>query len=196
MIYEVDINGRVRRVQVEPVEAENGYSVTVDGHRHVADVTAINGAFSLIVEDRTELKVGPSSNEGPDGKEGVAAALQAGLRRSYEIAIAEHPPASGNLTVHVNGRVVTALIGSPARREDKGPGAGKGPQSIVAPMPGKVVKLLVKRGDRVAARQAVVVVEAMKMENELRSPKAGTVAEIKTAEGASVEAGTALIVIE
>jgi biotin carboxyl carrier protein len=130
----------------------------------------------------------------------VGAGLQAGPRRSYEIAIAEHPPASGNLTVHVNGRVVTASIGasrgSPARRDDEGAGTGKGPHSIVAPMPGKVVKLLVKRGDQVAARQGVVVVEAMKMENELRSPKAGTVTEIKTAEGASVEAGTALVVIE
>jgi hypothetical protein len=50
--YEVEINGRVRRVEVEPTEAENGYIVTVDGHRHAADVTAINGAFSLIVEDQ------------------------------------------------------------------------------------------------------------------------------------------------
>jgi biotin carboxyl carrier protein len=63
-------------------------------------------------------------------------------------------------------------------------------------MPGKVVKLLVKPGDQVAARQGVIVVEAMKMENELRSPKAGVVREVKTNEGASVEAGAVLVVIE
>ena len=51
-------------------------------------------------------------------------------------------------------------------------------------------------GDQVAARQGVVVVEAMKMENELRSPKAGAVTDVKVAEGASVEAGAALVVIE
>lgn len=63
-------------------------------------------------------------------------------------------------------------------------------------MPGKVVKILVKPGDTVAARQGIAVVEAMKMENELRAPKAGTVAQIKVAEGTSVEAGTVLVIIE
>jgi biotin carboxyl carrier protein len=63
-------------------------------------------------------------------------------------------------------------------------------------MPGKVVKLLVKPGDEVKARQGLVVVEAMKMENELRSPKDGRVAEVLVAEGASVEAGRLLVVVE
>jgi biotin carboxyl carrier protein len=63
-------------------------------------------------------------------------------------------------------------------------------------MAGKVIKVLVKPGDTVAARQGVVVVEAMKMENELRSPRDGMVAEVKVAEGASVDAGAVLVVIE
>jgi biotin carboxyl carrier protein len=63
-------------------------------------------------------------------------------------------------------------------------------------MPGKVVKVLVKPGDEVKARQGLVVVEAMKMENELRSPKDGRVAEVLVAEGASVEAGRLLVVVE
>jgi biotin carboxyl carrier protein len=53
----------------------------------------------------------------------------------------------------------------------------------------------VKPGDTVEARQGVVIVEAMKMENELRSPKAGTVSEVRVAEGASVEAGAILLVV-
>ncbi|MGH9347374.1 MAG: biotin/lipoyl-containing protein, partial [Vicinamibacterales bacterium] len=85
-----------------------------------------------------------------------------------------------------------------ARRPADAAGArtGDGPHAIVAPMPGKVVKVLVSAGDAVAARQGVVVVEAMKMENELRAAKAGTVAEVRVSEGASVEAGTVLVVVE
>jgi biotin carboxyl carrier protein len=81
-------------------------------------------------------------------------------------------------------------------RRQGGAAAGSGPLRIVAPMPGKVVRVLVKAGDPVRARQAVVVVEAMKMENELRADRDGTVAEIHTREGMSVEAGALLVVIQ
>jgi biotin carboxyl carrier protein len=171
--YEVEINGRTRRVDVDRQDA--GLIVTVDGQRHAADVTVINGVYSLILGD-------------------------AGVRRSFEVAVAEDPPASGNLTLHVNGRVVCAAVGrargSWAGRGHDGAGGGNGPQQVSAPMPGKVVKLLVKPGDTVAARQGVVVVEAMKMENELRAARAGTVGAVNVAEGASVEAGTVMVVIE
>jgi biotin carboxyl carrier protein len=63
-------------------------------------------------------------------------------------------------------------------------------------MPGRVVRLLVARGDEVNARQPIVVVEAMKMENELRSPKAGRVKDVMVMAGESVEAGRVLAVIE
>ena len=63
-------------------------------------------------------------------------------------------------------------------------------------MPGRVVRVLVAPGDTVDARQPVVVVEAMKMENELRSPKAGRVKEVAVTPGTSVEAGRVLVVIE
>ena len=63
-------------------------------------------------------------------------------------------------------------------------------------MPGRVVRLLVASGDEVDARQPIVVVEAMKMENELRSPKAGRVKEVVVKAGESVEAGRVLAVIE
>jgi biotin carboxyl carrier protein len=63
-------------------------------------------------------------------------------------------------------------------------------------MPGKVVRVLVKAGDAVRARQPVVVVEAMKMENELRADRDGTVTEIHAREGTSVDAGALLIVIQ
>jgi biotin carboxyl carrier protein len=63
-------------------------------------------------------------------------------------------------------------------------------------MPGKVVRVLVKSGEPVRARQPLVVVEAMKMENELRAGRDGLVAEIHAREGESVDAGALLIVVQ
>jgi biotin carboxyl carrier protein len=74
--------------------------------------------------------------------------------------------------------------------------AAHGEQAVTAPMPGRVVRVLVGAGDDVAVRQGLVVVEAMKMENELRSPKAGRVKEVSVTAGTSVEAGRILLVIE
>ncbi len=71
-----------------------------------------------------------------------------------------------------------------------------GPQRVVAPMPGKVVRVLVKPGDEVKARQGLVVVEAMKMENELRAARDGRVRDVAVAEGQSVDAGSVLLVVE
>lgn len=68
--------------------------------------------------------------------------------------------------------------------------------SIDSPMPGKVIKVLKKEGDEVKEGEGVIVVEAMKMENELKSPKIGRVKEIKVKEGAAVEAGARLALIE
>ena len=70
-----------------------------------------------------------------------------------------------------------------------------GPIAIASPMPGRVVRVLVTPGAAVVARQGLVVVEAMKMENELRAPRAGTVAEVRVREGATVDANTVLVVI-
>jgi biotin carboxyl carrier protein len=63
-------------------------------------------------------------------------------------------------------------------------------------MPGKIVRVLVKPGEAVTPRQVLVVVEAMKMENELRAARAGTVSAVFVSEGQSVEAGTALVTVD
>lgn len=70
-----------------------------------------------------------------------------------------------------------------------------GPQVVAAEMPGKVVKVGVAVGSRVREGQGIVVVEAMKMENELRAPRAGRVSEVRVREGAPVDANTVLIVL-
>jgi biotin carboxyl carrier protein len=72
----------------------------------------------------------------------------------------------------------------------------EGPQKLHAPMPGKVVRVLAPPGTMVAAGQGVLVIEAMKMQNELKSPKAGVVKQIAVAEGSSVTAGEVLAVVE
>ncbi len=75
-------------------------------------------------------------------------------------------------------------------------GAAEGAKKVLASMPGKVVRVLVKEHDAVLAGQGVVVVEAMKMQNELKSPKPGTVQKVLVTQGASVNAGDVLFVIE
>jgi len=71
-----------------------------------------------------------------------------------------------------------------------------GPRKLIAPMPGKVVRLLVKERDQVEADQGLIVIEAMKMQNELKSPRKGIVQKICAAEGSSVNAGDVLAVVE
>lgn len=75
-------------------------------------------------------------------------------------------------------------------------GHDAGRAQVVAPMPGKVVRVLVEEGQAVEAGAGVVVVEAMKMQNELKSPKAGTVVELRVEPGATVNAGDVLAVVE
>jgi biotin carboxyl carrier protein len=102
------------------------------------------------------------------------------------------------MLAYLRGRSLPVVVNG--RRTGRGAadtGAGAhGEQKVIAPMPGRVVRVLVAAGDAVEARQPVIVVEAMKMENELRSPKTGRVKDVAVAAGAPVEAGRVLLVIE
>ena len=80
------------------------------------------------------------------------------------------------------------------RRAAAGPEAG--PQKVKAPMPGKIVRILVAENDEVKAGQGVIVMEAMKMQNEMKSPKDGKVQKILAAEGSAVNAGDTLAIID
>ncbi len=75
-------------------------------------------------------------------------------------------------------------------------GSASGPQKVKAPMPGKIIRILTKENQAVKAGQGVVVMEAMKMQNEMKSPKAGKVQKILIAEGSAVNAGDTLAIIE
>ena len=172
MTFEVEVNGRTRSVSIERAAGPDRYRVTIDGNTTLVDAQR-TGQFglSLLVPDDTHG--------------GVRVSLAPGST-------------PGELLAYLAGRMVPVVVnGRRTGRAAADTGAGAhGEQQVVAPMPGRVVRVLVAPGDAVDARQPVVVVEAMKMENELRSPKTGRVKEVTVAAGASVEAGRVLVVIE
>ena len=97
----------------------------------------------------------------------------------------------------VGGRRLEFSVEDPRAWKHGGAGAGMhGKASIVAPMPGKVVRVLVAKGDEVKQGQGLVVVEAMKMQNEMKSPRDGRVTVLEVRENDSVTAGSLLAVVE
>jgi biotin carboxyl carrier protein len=100
-------------------------------------------------------------------------------------------------TVRVNGRPYNVAVRDPRQR---GPHAGhlaaEGPQAVTSPMPGKVVRVMARAGEAVRAGQGLLVIEAMKMQNEIRAPKDGRVAVLSVKEGDSVRAGGTLAIVE
>lgn len=187
MTFDVDIDGQLHHVAIE----------------RAGDADARGGRFRLTV--RAAAADGtPAPSTG--ARAGVAAidvdarATDLGLSllfpdgRSVDVALTEQN--AGAWFVQLPHTSCTAIVdGRRLVRGAAGSGGG-GPQRLVAPMPGRVVRVLVKPGDEVAAKQALVVVEAMKMENELSSARPGRVKEVAVAEGASVEAGRLLVVVE
>jgi len=114
--------------------------------------------------------------------------------RSYEARVEE---SNGSVIVFIDGHRFEVEIRDPRRRSRHGgPPGGEGRLNVAAPMPGKVVRLLVAEGDSVTAGQGLLVVEAMKMQNEMKAPKAGRVVTLAARQGATVAAGEVLAVIE
>ena len=113
--------------------------------------------------------------------------------RSYEVSVEAR--GDSYYVRHGAAEQLVSLTDPSRRARELGPGAD-GPQRIVTQMPGKVVRVLVREGDAVEAGQGVVVVEAMKMENELTAERKGRVAALHVAPGQSVEGGAVLALIE
>lgn len=162
------------------------YEVIVDGRPYRLEVAQKDGRWRCAVDGREmwldpvlvrpnvlSLIIGGVSYEVKEEKTSSATYLWIGSRR-YEAEV----------------RDPRSLRGRQAAGGDAG-----GTRKVVAPMPGKVVRILVKEHDMVEAGQGVAVVEAMKMQNELKSPKQGVVQKVAVAEGASVNAGDLLLVI-
>lgn len=113
--------------------------------------------------------------------------------KSYEARLA---PDGNGARVVVDGNEFLAELEDP-RKWKRGSGAAgaHGRQNIAAPMPGRVIRVLVKEGEKVALGQGVLIVEAMKMQNEIKSPKEGTIERIHVREGVPVNSGQVLMVI-
>jgi biotin carboxyl carrier protein len=173
MRFQFDVADRERTVEIE--RHPQGYRVAVDGRAHSVDAVPIGGdTWSLIIRSGDDPR--PLSIE----------------------AVVVPQNGDGSVHVYLKGhRIAVSLRGGLGRRtRAQGGSHGTGPQRVTSPMPGKVVRLLVAPGDRVEPRQGLVVVEAMKMENELRAARQGRVREVLVEEGQSVEAGTTLLVVE
>jgi len=114
--------------------------------------------------------------------------------RSYEARVEEAP---GGLIVVIDGHRFEIEVRDPRRRaRQPSGGQGAATQDVVAPMPGKVIRVLVAPGDVVSPGQGLVVVEAMKMQNELKAQREGRVATVSACEGATVTAGEILATLE
>ncbi len=115
--------------------------------------------------------------------------------RVYRCSLDQQP--DGSTEVVVNGqRFPVTVRDKKHRRGNVSDAAASGKATLVSPMPGKVVRVLCATGDEIVANQGVLVVEAMKMQNEVQTPKAGKVVEIRVSEGQTVNAGEVLAVIE
>jgi biotin carboxyl carrier protein len=166
MKYEIAIDGVRRSVEFSPPDNEaSRVTFAVDGRLVEADAVRISrSAYSILIGGRS-LEV--SAEETSDG-----------------------------LLLRVNGREFQAQIVDP-RAWQRGRGAGielEGRQKLIAPMPGKIVRVLVAAGQQVSAGQGLLVIEAMKMQNEIRSPKSGTVEKLAR-EGQTVNAGEVLAIV-
>jgi len=170
MKYEVqveDLSGRKSRI-VELERNGGGWRIQLDGQPIDADAVEIAPyTLSILLNGQSyEIRVIPA----PDGK----LKLQTGTHE-FTAEVIDPRSWSGRRHAHVEA---------------------EGRQQIVAPMPGKVVRLLVKAGDRVEAGQGLFVVEAMKMQNEIRSPKSGIVERVLAKEGQAVNSGEVLAWVE
>jgi len=162
------------------------YLATSGGRSRPLVVTRAEDGWRVRLDDREVLvdvlPVGPS----------LYSLLIEG--RSYEVDVFAM---DGGLVVHVSGQPfrVELQAGHQARAGVAASPAAGG-ETIRAPMPGKAVRVLVRPGDRVGAGDGVVVIEAMKMENELKALAGGRVREVRVAEGKAVAAGEVLVVLE
>ncbi len=162
------------------------YDITLDGSNHRVELEAKNGVWVCRVD-------GEASEVDAVLVEPDVLSLRLGAR-SVEI---RREMRAGELKIWADGKCFGAEVRDPrSLRGRKRVADDHGPRKLTAPMPGKVVRLLVQSGDAVEAGAGVVVVEAMKMQNEVKSPKKGTVQKIVVTVGSAVNAGDTLAVVE
>ena len=170
MKFEVHLEGRsgTRQHVVELEREGENFVVVLDGQRVDADI----------------IKVAASS---------VSILLDG---QSFEVHVT--PTLDGKLKLQSGPHEFAAEVQDPRawRGRKHGGLEAEGRQQVLAPMPGKVIRLLVQEGEAVQAGQGLIVIEAMKMQNEIRSPKSGKVERLLTKEGQTVNVGEILAWVE
>lgn len=166
MKYFITIAERTHEVEVTPD------GVRIDGRKHDAELRAVAGS----------------------------AVHHLLLDGASHVLVAENGEQAGNWNIHLNGQRIAAEVvdeRTRAIRQMTGRSAGpRGPRPVKAPMPGLIVRIEVAVGDRVKAGQGVAIIEAMKMENELKAESDGVVSRIAVSAGSAVEKGAVLIEFE
>ena len=167
MTLQLEIDGHIRRVEISKSDA---------------------GTFTASIENGEPFEVAAHLL-----RPGVLSLHIAG--KAYRCVLEESPEGTA---IHVAGKRMPYRVDDPrSLKSRRSRHAGtEGPRPITAPMPGRVVRVLVAAGDTVEAHQGVVVIEAMKMQNELKSPKAGKVSQLRVEPGGAVAAGDVLAIIE
>lgn len=157
---------------IELVRRDGVLTLLWEGEPQGADILEVEpGCYSVILGGRSvDVRLDAAKHPDPDAR-AFRASLYDG---AYEFALQDP---------------MKALLAAAG-------GASAGGGLLSSPMPGKIVKVLVKEGEAVAEGQTLLVMEAMKMQNELKSPGAGAVAKIHVEEGATVETGAKLIEIK
>ena len=164
------------------------YVATVGGREHVVEVTAgADGRYRLVIGDR-EWDVDARLTA-----QGIYSLLI-----DHVSHVADVVDADGACLVDVGGETYAITVEEQTRhiiRTKGGAVQGASGQTLKAPLPGKISRVAVRPGDAVKAGDTLLVIEAMKMENEFRAGAAGTVAEVRVEAGQAVNAGDVLIVM-
>jgi biotin carboxyl carrier protein len=166
MKYEVLIEGHPHQIDIE--RADKGYQATVDGEAFDIDVVMTARDVLSIIHKGRHYEA----------------------KREYSLL--------GETHIIVGSERFAAEVRDPRSLRSRRAAAGHeaGPAKIIAPMPGKVVRIIAAVGDEIEVGQGLVVVEAMKMQNEIKSPKKGKVTKIAVSEASAVNAGDLLVIVE
>lgn len=167
MAYIATLGDQTHTIEVQELEADHLYRIVIDGKERIVDGRQLSAhMYSLLVEDQ-----------------------------SFTIDVTEK---DDQYTVSCEGKTFqfSLLDERRALRPGEGGSSGVGDTEVRSLMPGKIVEILVSVGDEVEQDQGVLIMEAMKMENEVRASTTGTVKAILVAEGQAVEAGELLLELE
>lgn len=170
MNYVALIGGEEKQVEVIELSADQ-FQITIDGQQLLLDARVLTDTTLSLLHEHNIFQV--KCEPGADSHD-------------------KHMLIRGN-AIRVEVLDLRSLKLRKAQEQASGP---EGPAAITSPMPGKVVEVFVEDGQEVQEGQGLLVIEAMKMENELRAPRSGVVKQLGTQKGATVEGGVALCVIE